>query len=551
MITIADDRLRVQFNRFDGEAYATFLKVKRLPEYDITFDPEAFDWTITAPARFAPLLGMDIPRPQRDLPLAPFLFDDQAAIIRMALDAKRFACWSGCGMGKTLIFLEWARQVAHRTDGRVLIVSPREIIAQTIEESRRFYGDGLDILFLDSRAAMKDWCAGRLIDVEGREVENKIAITNYEKFNHKTPADQIVNQCRHLAGVVLDESSRLKAGGGKQKWAIIKSCRGIEYKLSCTATPAPNEIMEFASQASFLEKMRTENDIIWTYFRRDEKTHRWTVKRHARKAFFEFMAGWSIYLQDPRRYGWRKNVAFPPDPVIIRHDVPMTDDQRAFVLEHNAAMIPAGKANETPSMFADEGNAITVGRFSQAAKGFVYSTDHAGRRIVRPVASHKPAKVAEIIREDVEAGLQVLVWTVYDAESNIIAETLGSSVPFDLLTGKVPHKKRRAMIERFRAGHSRVLISRPSMLGYGMNFQHCGSMVFSGWTFSFESFYQAVRRAWRFGQTRSVRVHIPVVTELEGQMLDAIGRKDRQHEEAVREMEENYIRAIKALRGSE
>src|SRR5262249_25069305 len=120
-------------------------------------------------------------------------------------------------------------------------------------------------------------------DAGGVSAKAMIAVVNYEKFNHKGEDDQVVNECRHLAGVVLDESGRLANSGGKQKWAIIKSFRGVEYKLSLTATPAPNEIVEFASQASFLEKMRAENiqdaaeQIIWTYFTRHPKTHRWTI----------------------------------------------------------------------------------------------------------------------------------------------------------------------------------------------------------------------------------------------------------------------------------
>lgn len=540
MIEVIGDRLKAKFDTFGPQEYDLFLKAKRLPEYGIAFDPEAFTWTIDAPARFAHMLGVENAVTRRDrLPMPSFLFDDQVAITNMALDAKRFACWSGCGLGKTLIQTEFARQVCHQTGGRFLQVTLNDIVPQTIEEAKRFYGDDFPIIHLPTRAAMKHFCA------EGPK--ETIGITNYEKFNHESEADQVVNELRHLAGVGLDESSRLKTGGGKQKWALIKSCRGIEYKLSCTATPAPNEIMEFASQASFLEKMRSENDIIWTYFRRDEKTHRWTVKAHARKAFFEFMSSWSIYVRDPRAYGWRTGIEFPPDPIEIRHEIPMTEEQRAFVMEHNQLTLTSDQ--NTASMFAQEATATSIAKLSQAAKGFVYTGTG---RTARPIASLKPAKVAEIVSEDASSGLQVLVWTVFDAESDIVAGEIKRRISgdgVDILTGATKAADRIAMLERFRHGQSRVLVTRARMLGYGMNFQCCGSMVFSGWDFSFESFYQAVRRAVRFGQKRAVRVHIPFIAELEGQMLDAIGRKDRQHDEAVREMEENYIEAMKRLHG--
>ncbi|MBC7773447.1 MAG: hypothetical protein H7210_13200, partial [Pyrinomonadaceae bacterium] len=354
-------------------------------------------------------------------------------------------------------------------------------------------------------------------------------------------------------GVVLDESSRLKTGGGKQKWAIIKSCRGVEYKLSETATPAPNELMEFASQASFLVKMRAAStlqdaaqQIIWTYFTRDPKTHRWTIKRHARAAFFEWMCSWSIYVRDPRRYGWRKDIAVPPPPDLIQHTIPTTEAQRGLVMEINADpnMVPELKVG---SMFAEELNAIAANRLSQAAKGFQYVKG--AKRTIRTVDSLKPRYVADLIAGEAAdgkgRGLQVLVWTVYNEETEILGRLLSNS-PFtvEIITGKTSDDDRAAILERFRTGETRVLISRASMLGYGKNLQHVGSMVFNGWTFSFEAFYQAVRRAYRHGQTRRVRVHVPVIRELEGQMWDAITRKQQQHEEAVTEMEGNYIRAL-------
>lgn len=551
-ITFDGDEMRIDFQRFDQERYQLFLKAKRLPEYRIRLsDPDALHYTITAPARFATMLGIPQPKLERDpLPIPDFLFDDQRIIVTMAKQAKRFACWSDCGLGKTLIGLEWARQIVHSTGGRVLIVTLNEIVNQWIEEAQKFYGLTLAIARLETRADMKAWCAGG-------ESAASIAVVNYEKFNHKTEGEQVVSELKHLAGIVLDESSRLKTGGGRQKWALIKSAKGIQYKLSLTATPAPNEIMEFASQASFLEKLHDENEIIWTYFRRDEKTHRWTVKPHARKAFFEFMAGWSIYVRDPRRYGWRVDVPVPPEPIIHKHDIKPTDEQRQFIIDHNQKLpAPAGDRSGTGQMFATETNATTSIRLSEAAKGFVYDKDDSGKRIIRPIASAKPAFIADLIRKDVAKGLQVLVWTVFDEEGEIISRELkkacaitGQDTAFDLLTGKTSETERLRILDDFRGGDIRVLISRASMLGYGMNLQFVGSMIFSGWSFSYEQFYHAVRRAYRHGQKRRLRVHIPVIAELEGQMYDAICRKDRQHEMAIEEMENNYIAAIGSVAG--
>lgn len=545
-IEFAGDQLRLPFRRFGPEEYGLFLKAKRLPESRTIFEPDTETYVIEAPARFASMLGVEMPKAAAEgLPFSSYLFDDQAAICKMALDAKRFAVWSDCGSGKTPLALEWSRHVIHRTGGRVLIVTINEICNQWVEEAHKFYGDALPVHRIRSRQEMREWC-------QHGGGGAQIGITNYEKWNPESLDQQIVSEAKHLAGIVLDEN-RIKTGGGKQKWALIHSCKGIEYKLSLTATPAPNDIMEFASQASFLEKMRTESDIIWTYFVRDAKTHRWTVKRHARKAFFEFMAGWSIYVRDPKRYGWRQGMPEVPEPEIFVHEIEANEEQRAQLLR--LAALEAG--GQGLLYYERDTNAIQRAKLSQVAKGFVYlkgpnSEKIKGGRKIKLIPSKKPAFVADLIRAEAAAGLQVLVWTIFDAESDLLADALDKTAgapTFDLLTGKTKDSDRLAILERFRKGDSRILISRASMLGYGMNFQNCGSMIFNGWSDSFEAYYQALRRAYRFGQTKRLRVHIPVIRELEGDQLDNIFRKESSHNASIDEMEANYVTAKAAIRG--
>lgn len=543
-IVFVNDRLSVRFDRFDLPSYELFLRAKRLPESRVTLDDtdEGMAWTIDAPAYLAPMLGVAVPQDLRaDLPLSGFLFDDQQEIVARALAVKRFACWSDCGLGKTPIGLEFARQVMHRTGRRVLIVSLNEIVGQWLSEAEKFYGPSLPIMRLTHREDMRRWMAGSYAEDGCPD----LAVVNYEKWNPPSLAEQVVSEARHLAAIILDESSRLKTGGGKQKWALIKSCRGVEYKLSLTATPAPNEVMEFASQASFLEKLRNEAEILWTYFRRDEKTHRWTVKAHARSAFFEFMAGWSIYVRDPRRYGWRKDFPEVPAPVTLRHPIRPTAEQIAL-LPQASADTATGQMDLFPQ--TKDPNFVQAGWLSQLAKGFRYIREEKGE--FERVASRKPELVARLVADEVAAGAQVLVWTVFDAESQILAEELAAhALPHDLLTGKVPRNKRSTILDRFRAGECRVLVSRPSMLGYGLNFQFVSAMVFSGFSFSYESQYQAVRRAYRFGQKERLRVHIPYVERFEDAMLDALERKQAEHERSIEEMEANYVRARAALQG--
>lgn len=534
MITTHGESLKIQFNRFGPAEYDTFLKAKRLPESSLVYDYAADTYTIETHARYANLLGVDGAIVGHDLePLPTFLYDDQSFIVKTALKAKRFAVWSDCGLGKTLIELEFARQVVAITGGRVLIMTLPDIVQQTIDEAKLFYGDTFRILHIETREQMRQWC-------KSGDGVHQIAITNYEKMN---PDDQgqIVQELKFLAGLVLDESSRLKAGGGKQKWALIKSSKGIPYKLSCTATPAPNDVIEFASQASFLERMRSENEIIWTFFQKDKDTGEWTVKKHAQSAFFEWMSSWSIYVRDPRKFGWRQGFELPPEPEMFKHAIDITAEQvaasRIFNTDNSGQM----------SMFATQSQGI-VGRskLSQIAKGFVYRKDAPTERI----HSLKPHFVANLIREEVARGLQILVWTIFDEESEILTESLrriGFS-DFQMLHGKMKKGPEREQIKSdFKAGRVPVLISKADLLGYGMNFQMCGSMIFSGWNDSFEEFYQCIRRAVRWGNSKRVRVHLPYIHDLEYAQLENVLRKESQFIEMVERQESAYIEAMKRM----
>jgi hypothetical protein len=297
MITTSGETLQIQFNAFGPDQYDLFLRAKRLPESSLDYDYSSDTYTIETHARYASLLGVKEQSEEKGwLPMPDFLFEHQAEIVKLALKAKTFAVWADCGLGKTNIQLEFGRQVNSLTNGRSLILTLPEVAVQTIEECDRFYGKDLPILFLETKTDMIRWC-------EKGDNVYKLAITNYEKMNPDKDRGQIISEMKNLSALIVDEN-RLKGGGGKQKWAIIKSSKGIPYKMSGTATPAPNDYIEFASQASFLERMRSENEIIWTFFQKDKDTGEWTVKRHAQKAFFEWMCAWSIYVRDPRAYGW-------------------------------------------------------------------------------------------------------------------------------------------------------------------------------------------------------------------------------------------------------
>lgn len=565
-VTFAGERMSVHFTDFGQAAYRRFLQMKRLPEYEIEFHGETETYTISAPKRFATMLGETPPaQTAGDLPFSAFLHDDQEAITARALECKRFACWSWIGNGKTLIQLEFARHAIHRTGSRALIVTMNEIVPQTIQECRKFYGDSLQIFRIETREDMVRFIRGEATDSSGQAFTAQLGITNYEKFNPCKKYGQCISG--GTLGCFIVDENRLKGGGARQKWAIIKTSKGIEYKLSCTATPAPNDTIEFASQASFLEKMRSDGEIIWTYFERDEKTHRWSIKPHARKAFFGFMSSFSIYVRDPRRFGWRKGHKPVPEPILEIHEIASTPEQR-----EGLAKLTCDPSGQLSFFSGKDSNAIERSKLSQIAKGFFYRTKCGGcglpmrRRkknaklkqcpscgfigpaIKEPVRlpSLKPSAVADIAARRVAQGLQVLIWTVFNEESEIVTEQLQlRGIGSDLLAGKTKRKDRIDILERFRNGKCPVLVSRANMLGFGMNFQHVGAMIFSGWTDSYEMLVQAQGRAVRQGQTKRVLIDIPVIHDLEGDMLENVLSKESKHFAAIDEMEGNYLLAMK------
>jgi superfamily II DNA or RNA helicase len=495
VITVVDGQVQVALDHFDQEGYDLFLRAKKLPEKQICFDHEADTYKIVAPERFAHILDSSL-RLAQDLQadLASHLFDYQRWIVERALQARRYAVWADTGLGKTAIFLEWARQVSQ--EGPVLIFSPLRIIDQTIEEAERFYGEQLRDL--RNRAELTAWLESAAAGV---------AITNIDKL---AKGELPLRRC---AGIVLDESSILKTGGGTIKWNLIHSAKGIPYKLSLTATPAPNDTMEYASQASFLEKLRDEGEILWTYFTRD-KYGNWRVKPHARDAFYAFMSGWSIYLRDPAAYGFEPILDTLPDPEYFEHRIPITDEQRVAMQE---LLTTSGKG-----LFDTTYGVRERSKLAQIARGFLY--EGTGRdRIAKAVASRKPALVARLVSDEVDEGRPTIVWTNFDEESEILAgeiRQLRDDLKVAELSGSTSEEATGEVIHGFRRGDVDVLVTKAQLVGFGLNFQRCKAMVFSGIDDSFERRYQAVRRAYRFGQRDTVHVHLPHVPELEGLMVE-------------------------------
>lgn len=510
---------KLQFRAFDLNAYDLFLRAKSLPEKSVEYDRDNDTYTLSTHVRYAHRLTNAPVVSESVMPaLSDYLFDYQRFVVERAMESRRFAAFADTGLGKTAMQLECARLVLQMEGGKFLLLTFPQIIPQTIEEARERYPD-MPVLHLTSRDAMIAWLES---DAEG------LAISNYEKL-----IPGIIPEFRNLTGLALDESSVLKTGGGKIKWNLIKSAKGIPFKFCFSATPAPNDVQEYASQAAFLEKIQG----FWDYFsKRGDGKGDWYIKPHAKQAFYAFMSSWSLFMRSPKRFGFEDNLKDLPEPVYHDIAIPATDAQRDFAMQVFAR---AGSG-----MFGDTSLGVTHrSKLSQAGKGFVY--DKSQPDGVRLIDSAKPQAVADLIVSLVQEGRQVLVWTVFDEESRLVAERLSDrpDISFDTLHGKMSEGDRLKALDRFRRGEVRALVSKAQLLGFGLNFQFVSAMVFSGWDDSYERFYQAVRRAYRYGQKEAVQIYLPVVTELEGPILQNLLRKRDNFEADAQAHEDCFLEA--------
>lgn len=469
--------MRLSFNTNSMADYRKFLSVRKCPVY--SFDGHFAD----VPDEYSEYVtGERKEISETDYEPSDFLFDYQADISRMAIRKRKFAAFVECGLGKTLILLEFARHAAAASVGRpILIVSPLMVIPQTVSESRRFYPD-MDVQQI------------RAADVqEFLDSGSGIGITNYEAFNNPLSAWR-------LAGMIIDESSMLKSHYGKWGTSIIDVARGCEWKLALTGTPAPNDRIEYANHAVFLGACRTVNEFLARYFvNRGQTDNRWEMKPHALGAFYKDLSHWCIFLSDPSVYGWKDNAdKIPPIHTHI-HSVPMTDGQRKAVQSVTGALIAA-----TPGGIGERS------KLGQIAKG-----NHSGEA----VETNKPEYIKNLVESFGDES--TLIWCIYNHEQDSMEKVFPNAAS---IHGSTPLEDRIRMIDDFKAGRQKILISKPKILGFGLNLQIATRQVFSGLQDSYESFWQAVKRSNRVGSTKPLNVHIPI-TEIEEPMVQSVLRK--------------------------
>lgn len=480
--------MQVLFNTKSIESYRKFLAVKRLPAFSI------HGRVADVPDQYADRLGGVAPELGCSYKPEKFLFDYQRDITAMAVAKRKFAVFADCGLGKSLILLSYARHVIETIgDKQVLIITPPMVVRQLADEASRFWGSDLPVDVVRANK-LDEWMAG----------SGRIGITNYEALKSSTKQS-------NLGALILDESGILKSHYGTYAAICVDLGRGLDWKLCLTGTPAPNDRIEYAMHSVFLDRFPTVNAFLATYFiNRGQTQERWALKPHALRPFYRSLSDWCIFLTDPSVYGWVDNCGtIPPINVHIEH-VPMTDDQRNWIYEHLGSLV-ATRA----------GGIKTRGAYGQVAKGYWKGKNF---------DSNKPKFIQDMLARWPDES--TLIWCLYDNEQDSVHAACGG----ESLCGKTPLRERLEAIDRFKMRESSVLISKPKILGFGLNLQVATRQIFSGLQDSYESYYQCVKRSNRIGSTKPLNVHIPV-TELEEPMIETVLAKAHRVEQDSKEQE--------------
>lgn len=417
--------------------------------------------------------GFDV----KDEELNTKLFKFQRDIVKWALKLGKAALFEECGLGKTAQQLEWARLIAKQTGGKVLILAPLAVAYQTVEEGVKF---GIDVKQVREPEEIGD---------------SQIIITNYERLDKFDPEDFI--------GIVLDESSILKSFMGKTKRSILEAFKHTPYKLACTATPSPNDITEIGNHAEFLN-IKTQAEMQSTWFVNDASdTGTWRLKGHATGEFYKWVTSWAVFLSNPSDIGEQYRIDGFDLPELKIHEhrlvAPQASIDRAWA---DGRLIP----DDAPSSTG----------MHKVKKESLSSRVEAAKKII----SKAP---------------QDATWVIW-CDTNYEADALTAAFP-DALEVRGDHKpeEKERKLKQFTDGDKRMIITKPDIAGFGLNWQHCNNMLFIGVSYSFEKTYQALRRCWRFGQKQVVNAYM-VYAETEGNIITILNQKQDQFKAMQKEM---------------
>lgn len=395
------------------------------------------------------------------------LFDFQRKSLEHLIEFGGGGLFFDTGLGKTACQLEWLRQCGDKSNGKTLLLTPLAVAGQIHREADK-------------------WGYQSRIIRKAEDVGEGVNVCNYDRL-HMLDVDA-------FGAVSLDESSILKSFGGKTTRSLIEGFAGTRFRLSASATPAPNDHMELGNHSEFIGAMNS-SEMLARWFINDAKTasQDWRLKGHAVDSFWQWMASWCRMAQMPSDLGCSDDgFVLPPLNVIKRH------------------------AKEQDSVIAD-------GLFGGAS---LSATDM--HRVKRETSMARADLAAMIAIDD--ASKPYVIWCDTDYEADALTAQFNGRTDWVEVRGSHSVEKKESALAAFSDGSVRVLISKPSVCGAGMNWQHCADTVFVGRSFSYEAWYQAVRRFWRFGQKKSVNCTV-IVAEGEDAIGAVIDRKAGMHSE--------------------
>jgi DNA modification methylase len=423
--------------------------------------------------------------PQRGLtdipPLASYLFPFQRRCVEFGLRVGSYGLFLDTGLGKTACELEWCLHAAAASNGHALILTPLAVARQIEREAARWGYEQVRVIRDQS---------------EARPGTN---ICNYDRLDKLDPDA--------FGAVALDESSILKQFTGATSRALINAFAGHRWKMAATATPAPNDHMELGQHAEFLSVMPS-NEMLMRWFITDQtEMGRYRLKGHARLAFWDWMTSWCRMAGHPRDLG----------DDVDGFDLPALNVHRIELRDDLSVRLPG-------ELFA--GLAVSATSMHQ---------------VKRQTADARAAEAARLLAaEPTEAWV---VWCDTDYEADAILRAIPETGDVREVRGSQTIDEKETALADFAEGRARVIVTKPSVAGHGLNWQHVARMIFVGRTFSYESWYQAVRRSWRFGQSRPVEVYL-IVAAGEDAIGRVIIRKERDHDLTKREMRDAMHRAI-------
>lgn len=412
--------------------------------------------------------------------MPPQMFPFQVALTEWALRHGRGAMFADCGLGKTPMQLTWAANYARHTGKPTLVITPLAVSFQTIGEAEKFG--------IEARRSQG-----------GESNGSPVIVTNYERLHHFSPDD--------FGAVVCDESSILKSFDGTRRQEITEFMRKVPYRLLATATAAPNDYIELGTSSEALGHLG-HMDMLTMFFKNDQNNSatrrfygeapKWRFKGHSETPFWKWVCSWARACRRPSDLGFEDGSFLLPS-LDVREHVLRIDRPRAGMLFNTTAVNLQEQREE---------RRLTLGERCETAAAIVN-------------ANTRPA----------------LVWCHLNDEGKRLRELIPGAIE---VSGDTPDDRKESMFMDFAQGRSRVLITKPSIGAWGLNFQHCSQVVYFP-SHSYEQYYQSVRRCWRFGQTRPVTVDL-VMSEGESRVMDNLRRKaeaaDRMFDNLVASMNE-------------